>query len=142
MPRCLSFFAFWCVFVLTLLLSSCAPRSNTAVIITPPPFEITAITVPPEIIINSIPGTLEVYWQGNPTPPLYIDIQHVRCAENAVCRDVTRRVSIEANRTTIRYRCAYRGREEANYDVILGIRLLDEGGRSSQQSVVRVRCVV
>lgn len=125
-----------------LVLVSCAPRSNTAVIITPPPFEITAITVPPEIIINSIPGTLEVYWQGNPTPPLYMNIQHVRCPENAVCRDVTRRVSIEANRTTVRYRCAYRGREETNYDVILGIRLLDEGGRSSQQSVVRVRCVV
>jgi hypothetical protein len=139
MLRRLSLFAVWLVLF---VLVSCAPRSNTAVIIAPPPFEITAITVPPEIIINSIPGTLEVYWQGNPTPPLYIDIQHVRCAENAVCRDLTRRVSIEANRTTVRYRCAYRGREEANYDVILGIRLLDEGGRSSQQSVVRVRCVV
>jgi hypothetical protein len=139
MPCRVYLFAFWLVFVLSL--TSCAPRTST-VIITPPPFEITAITVPPEIIINSIPGTLEVYWQGNPTPPLYIDIQHIRCAENAVCRDLTRRVSIEANRTTVRYRCAYRGREESNYDVILGIRLLDDGGRSSQQSVVRVRCVV
>lgn len=139
MPRRLCLLAF--LPLMTLLLASCAPRAST-VIITPPPFEITAITVPPEIIINSIPGTLEVYWQGNPTPPLYIDIQHVRCAENAACRDLTRRVSIEGNRTTVRYRCAYRGREETNYDVILGIRLIDEGGRSSQQSVVRVRCVV
>lgn len=131
------------VFVLfmTLFVASCAPRASN-VIVTPPPFAITAITVPPEIIINNIPGTLEVYWQGNPTPPLYIDIQHVRCAENAVCRDLTRRVSMTGNRTTVRYRCAYRGRERTNYDVILGIRLLDEGGRSSQQSVVRVRCVV
>ncbi|MEM7734217.1 MAG: hypothetical protein AAF267_00340 [Deinococcota bacterium] len=125
-----------------LILASCAPRSGTTVVVSPPPFEIAAISIPPEIIINNVPGTLTVFWQGNPTPPLSIDVQHVRCPEGATCRNASQRVSIESNSTRIRYRCVWRGPVTENYDVVLGIRLLDNAGRSSQQSVVRVRCVV